>query len=86
MKTHFTLAALALGTALFASSAMADNMSSNTMAPATATNTMAPASGGMMAVHHKPKPKKHTTNTMTPTNAMAPANTMAPSNTMGGSH
>jgi hypothetical protein len=89
MKTHFTLAALALGTALFATSAMADNMSSNTMAPsatgntmapAGTGNTMAPASGGMMAVHHKPKPKKHTTNTM------APANTMAPSNTMGGSH
>ncbi|MEI9992423.1 MAG: hypothetical protein WDM86_20615 [Rhizomicrobium sp.] len=84
-----TMTAFALGTALFATAALADGMSanntvapSNTMAPASA-NAMAPASGGMMA-DHKPKPKKHpapVTGGM-----MAPTNTMAPSNAMSGSH
>ena len=81
-----TIAALTLGTTLFATAALADSMSTtNTMAP---TNAMAPAGGGM-TMTHKPKPKTHkapvTGGMMTPTNAMAPTNTMAP-NTMGGSH
>ncbi|HJW42579.1 MAG TPA: hypothetical protein VJ476_15295 [Rhizomicrobium sp.] len=92
MKTQYSFAGLALGTALFATAALADSMSTgtmpnNTMAPA--SNATAPTNNGMMATH-KPKPKKHTTNamsgnTMVPSNTTAPANAMAPSNTTGGS-
>jgi hypothetical protein len=85
MKTHLTLTALALGTALFTSAALADGMAApsgtnNTMAPAATNNTMAPAGGGMMGTPaHKPKPS----NKKTPpanTNAMG-GSTMAPAGT-----
>jgi hypothetical protein len=101
MNTKITFAALALGTALFATSAMADGMApanggmapaSGGMAPATTTNTMAPATGGMMAPM-KPKPMKKMKKKPAMGGAMAPANTMAPasggmapSNSMSGSH
>jgi hypothetical protein len=79
MKSH--LAALMLGTTLFATAALADNMSTHSMSNSPmATHAMAPASSGMMAAH-KPKPKKHTA--MGAVNTMAPA--MAPSNG-GASH
>jgi hypothetical protein len=76
---------LTLGTALFATAALADNMSTSTMPNnpmAPASNAMAPTHSGMTATH-KHKPKKHTTGATGGTNAMAPANTMAPSNVMG---
>src|SRR6201999_3916660 len=73
MKT-FTLTALALGSALFATTAMAagaTNAPAGAMTPADSTmapsNTMAPTTGGMgamhpatggMMAHHKPKPPK----------------------------
>jgi len=85
--TKITLAAFTLGSALFATAALADGMSTNSMAPTNtpmaASNTMAPHTGGMMA-RHKPKAKTHTAPTAG--GMMAPTNTMAPSNTMGGSH
>ncbi|HXC54215.1 MAG TPA: hypothetical protein VNU97_02885 [Rhizomicrobium sp.] len=84
MKTHVTLAALALGGALCATAAFADGTAAptNTMAPNT-MGAMHPMSGGMMATH-KPKPHKHTTPATG--GMMAPTGAMAPSNSMGGSH
>ena len=89
MKTHLTLATLALGITLAAGAAFAaDTMApSNTMAPA---STMAPANsmgsknamGTKDAMATKPiKHKKKKMDTMVPA-----ANTMAPANSMGGVH
>ena len=87
MKLQITLAALALGTTLFATAAFADGMSTgspaNTMMSAGTHNAMAPAVGGMMA-NHKPKPTKHTAPAAG--GMMAPTNTMAPANGTVGSH